>query len=205
MKIIFYNIIVLFFLINTINAQNWNTKIGVNTISILAGSYELTTETTNKSIYSIIANVGYVQDKGLRVISLKDDNIENKKNSGKFFKIGGKLYILNLFYKKKDDIFVGISIIGSEYKSSGIEKDGNIIKSSGFIWGIAYITGYKLRLKKRLELDIGAQLSISQKRNDFIGTYSHNYQPGMGWEGLNPNTTRLQIILNLKYRIGKEN
>ncbi len=120
MKIIFYNIIVLFFLINTIkntNAQNWNTKIGVNAISILAGSYELTTETTNKSFYSIVANFGYAQGKGIRTMCIVGDYITDRKNSGNFFKIGGKLYLFNLFNHKKDDFFLGILIIGSEYKS----------------------------------------------------------------------------------------
>ncbi len=204
MKIIFYNIIVLFFLINTINAQNWNTKIGVNTISILAGSYELTTETTNKSIYSIVANFGYAQGKGIRTMCKVGDYIDDRKNSGYFFKIGGKLYLFNLFNHKKDDFFLGILIIGSEYKSSGFDKiSENLIESNGFIWGLAYITGYKTKLSKRLELDIGGQFSFPQKRKDLFGHSCFNYQPGMG--SYRSYTLLYQFIFNIKYRIGKEN
>jgi len=181
---------------------------GVNVLQIFAGSYELTSETTNNRFYSVLLNFGYQQESGLRMVCKIDDGIDDKKKSGVFFKLGGKLYVLNILGSKphKSDCFFGMYIVGSQYASSGIDKDNNVTyRSSGFAWGMAGIAGYTMKISNRLEFDIGGQLSFAEQGIDIIGVKCQDYQPGMGWIGLNGSNPYFQFIANLKFRIGKEN
>lgn len=228
MKTICKNLVIIFFIsVNVkVNAQNLQIKTGFNFMALVGRTYELTSEISKRNSYSITANLGYTNGTGLAFYKL-DDGFYERKTFGKFFKIGGRIYLINLFnidltsrltlckfINERNDLFLGLLVIGSEYNESAkkrnyiiplhIPPETDEYKSSGFIWGIAVVAGYTINLYKRLDLDMGAQLSFPQRRDDYVGSSFRTYQPGMGSLFLPTEVgERFQFIFVLKYRLFK--
>lgn len=187
--------------------------VGINTVPVIARTLELTSELRPQPAYGITFNTGYTFNTNHTGFVDADvlEAIDNRKTSGAFFKLGGRVYLASLKGRKPaSNIFAGILIIGSQYHQKAMTASlddappasfvPTPLQAKGFIMSPAVNAGFSFTLSKKLLLEAGVQHTFRVKREDFIGRRQRNYQPGMG-SGQSQPLQYLQGMLNLKYQL----
>jgi hypothetical protein len=190
----------------------WEGKVGLNFAPLIARSVEVTSEFSKNPAYSLNLNAGYTFGTGH--IGLFDykvyDGVEERKTSGAFAKLGGRVYLTKLKDNaRKVDFFVGTSLIFSEYKqtamktevSADLDMDFKPVESKGFVVCPSFSLGFTARVAEKIYIDWGVQKGFLSRNNDFIGRPGRNYQPGVGSGQASPFLGYIQGIAVVKYRL----
>jgi hypothetical protein len=204
-------ILKLILLLPVLGAAQWQSRIGLNVVPLVAKSLEVTSEFSHHPVYSLNFNAGYTFNTGyLPLFDIKFyDGVEKRRTSGAFAKAGGRVYPGSLNGReRRANFFVGAGLIVSEYKQKALKADlssGSLdldyrpVSSKGVILCPSFSMGFTAKVAKKMYLDWGIQKAFVNREDDLIGKKYRNYQPGAGSGQVHSLTQYIQGILVLKY------
>ncbi|GAB4022684.1 DUF3575 domain-containing protein [Spirosoma koreense] len=214
MKLLVTSLLLVAIVQTAVKAQ-WQSRIGLNLVPLAIRTVELTSEFSRHPAYALTFQTGYVFQSAFDGLSRVKvyDGISDRRSSGWFGKLGGRIYLLSLARKEpRFNLFVGAQLIASQYKQTGVahvidpgfspyEKPYIDLQVKGFLWGTALSAGTMVRLSERFALDAGLQYGFQPTRTDYLGDRAFNYQPGFGMSRKGAQVTSIQGLFTVKYRL----
>ncbi len=171
----------------------WTGKAGINFIPVVASSAEVTSEFSNRPWYALTADAGYTFNTGYTGIF--DDKVwdfhKRRRTSGLYGRLGGRLYTPGFGPSREVRFYVNPLLVISGYRQTAFKssEDPELppvkVSASGTVLIPALRIGFTRPVSRKLIIDFGVQKALNPKRDDMIGSWARNYQPGAG-SGQNP-------------------